>query len=105
MVRKQTLFHSVVACPYRSDSGERRELGEASEKNKNAGDWGEAMFPAFFFRSLFSAPFPYSSHLFHYLNACNRLQCRGGNRKGSVPQRSLGSGFQKFKNKRPLFDI
>ena len=52
-----------LACPKRPDSGERRELGEASEKTR--GDWGEgcpSIFPPFF-RSQFSAPLPYSSHL------------------------------------------
>ena len=55
----------IVACPKRSDSGKRRELGKA---NKNTwGDWGEgaicpSIFSAFFslavLRALFVAPFP-----------------------------------------------
>ena len=59
----------VVACSKRSDSGERRELGKATEKTR--GDWGEgaegslacpSIFPRLF-RLLFSAPLPYSSRL------------------------------------------
>ena len=54
-----------MACSKRSDSGERRELGKASEKTR--GDWreGDAVSPFFprLFRLLFSAPLPYSSRL------------------------------------------
>ena len=52
----------AVACPKRSDSGK-------------GANWGKRVRPFFarFFRSLFSAPLPYSSHLFHYLKAWNRL--------------------------------
>ena len=51
-----------LACSKRSDSGERHELGKASEKTR--WDWGEGNkvrpFSPSLFRFLFSAPLPYS---------------------------------------------
>ena len=55
--RRTTGKTKETARPKRSDSGERRNLGKASEKRRET-----VSFPAFF-RSLFSAPLPYSSHL------------------------------------------
>ena len=56
---------SAVACSKRLDSGERRELGKASEK-KNA-SFSLHCFPR---RCPILLAFP------HYLNAWNRLQAR-----------------------------
>ena len=55
--RRTTGKTKETARPKRSDSGERRNLGKASEKRRET-----VSFPAFF-RSLFSTPLPYSSHL------------------------------------------
>ena len=49
-----------VACPKRSDCGERRE--KRAGKRVETGERGASIFPAFF-RVLFSAPLPYSSSL------------------------------------------
>ena len=62
-----------VACPKRSDSGKRRELGKASEKKKKRGETVHPLvFPAFFLLAVLRAAALFFTPFLH-LNAWSRL--------------------------------